>query len=240
MFFARIRDRIAGVIALAVLSVGMFACGAVMAFIISPQQAIEWRRLDNLPVTTAGSFDSSPEGTEMIVTGTLNGNTVFDNGFVIYEVDEWNVERDTDSEGDVTYDGTWRSVEQQYPQLTMLLDGSPVTILPVSNLRLFGALQENIVDGDGQYSDSHNGQTLRDGARRTRGVADGALVTVLGIKTSSGGISPDRLFVGDRTQMIEALQDQARGLFIGGIGAMICAPVFFILGVVGVVLGRKK
>ncbi len=239
MFFARIRERITGVITLAVLSVGMFACGAVMAFIISPQQAIEWRRLDNLPVTTAGSFESAPEGTEMIVTGTLNDNTVFDNGLVMYEVDEWTVDRDTDSEGDVTYDGTWHSVEAQYPQLNMDLDGSPVTILAVSNLRLFGALQESMVDGNGQYSDSYNGQNLRDGARRTRGVADGALVTVLGTRTSSGGISPDRLFVGDRTQMIEALQDQARGLFIGGIGAMICAPVFFVLGVVAVVLGRR-
>ena len=107
-------------------------------------------------------------------------------------------------------------------------------------MKFGGALSEVIVDGNGKYSDNYEGRTLRDGALRTRGITDGEILTVVGQKATTGGIAPDRLYAGDRVQLVDSIRSGAKMSFIGGIAMMICAPVALIGGILGALFGRRR
>lgn len=241
VFFGAIRERIQAVIGLAIGTVLMFVCGGVMAFVISPQQALEWRRIEKLPVLDANGVAAATVGEEIVVTGILAGNdTLTDEGYVAYELDKWEVDPPSDEDDD--YDGSWRSVEQVVPALILDTAGQTVRTTANNNASLMGVnLHESYQDGTGveQAKDS-DGQYWKEGALRWQGFKDGDLVTVVGQKASTGDVAPDRLFAGDKVQLVEHIRAGARAAFIGGIVCMVGAPFVFILGLVGIAFGRRR
>lgn len=238
MLLQSLRDRIGGAFAAIIGAVLFFACGAVLAFVISPQQAAEWRRIQNLPETTAASFEAADVNEEIAATGRLEGNaTVTDDSLVAYIREEWDV--DPPDDNDNTADGSWRTIETVSPPLTLSLPDGTIQIEQGSSLTMGGAQHETITRGTG-ISARYEGQDLPEGSTRVRGYKNGDLLTVVGHKSSAGSLVPDRLFGGDRVQLVENVRSGARVAFAIGVGLMICSPLMLIGGVLGALLGRRR
>ena len=80
---------------------------------------------------------------------------------------------------------------------------------------------------------------MPDGTRRYRGLCDGDLVTVLGRKSTNGGVLPEHFFGGDHLQFVESQRQAASGLlFMAGLCMMAFAPLLLIGGLL-FVLFRK-
>nr|MBN1228321.1 hypothetical protein [Anaerolineae bacterium] len=237
--FSRIRERISGTVAAVIGAICLLAFGAFLAFVISPQQAAEWRRVQNLPELSLSEVQAASSGTLIALTGTLEGNDrLLADGFVAYETKRWDVSPPSDNEDEP--DGSWTHVESQIPALTIAYDGGTIATVADNGASVAGNLHEVITDGQGSYSDTYNGRTLRDGALHTQGFFDGDLITVVGKKASSGGIVPDRLFGGDRVQLVDHIKSGARAAFIGGIAMMICSPIVLAGGILSSLFGRRK
>ncbi len=242
IFFGAIRERIQAVIGLAIGTVLMFVCGGVLAFVIAPQQALEWRRIEKLPVLSANGVANAAVGEEIVVTGILAGNDALtDDGFVAYTLKEWKVDPPSDQDDD--YEGSWGLVERVVPALILNVAGEQIHTLSNNSARLDGInLHESYQDGTGveKATDSSSGQYLAEGALQWQGFKDGDLVTVVGQKASTGDVTPDRLFAGDKVQLVEHIRTGARAAFIGGIACMIGSPFVFILGLLGIAFGRRR
>jgi hypothetical protein len=115
-----------------------------------------------------------------------------------------------------------------------------VTTLAASTPTFGGSLHESQELGQGPESAEHEGEQLPEGTVRTRGFQDGDLITVVGNKGSSGDLAPDRLFGGDRVQLVEDIRAGARAAFVAGIAMMICAPLVLVIGVLAGLLGRRR
>ena len=60
--FASIRERIGSAVGAVIGAVFMLGCGALLAFVLSPQQALEARRIDKMPLMDAGSVAEAAAG----------------------------------------------------------------------------------------------------------------------------------------------------------------------------------
>jgi hypothetical protein len=239
MLLRGIRDRIGSVFGAVIAAVLFLICGALLAFVISPQQALEWRRIENLPELDAAAFAATATGEEVAVTGILDGNEALtDDGLIAYQHERWDVKPPDDE--DDSPSGSWETIKKVVPALTIEIKGGTLTTTPVDSATLDGSLHETLVRGTGTQSASYQGQQLPEGSERTRGFKNGDLATVVGKKSSTGDLIPARIFGGDRVQMVESIRSGARTAFLIGIGMMICAPLVLVLGVVGGLLGRRR
>jgi hypothetical protein len=236
-----IRERVGAVIGIGVVSLIFLCIGVALTFFVSPQQAAEWRRVQRLPELDAAAFGALASGEELVITGRLEGNTpLTEDGLVAYVRDVWEVEPPDPDQDEDEPDGTWRREETAAPALAITVADGTVTTASNSSARFEGSLPETMAEGDGNLSATYNGQSLREGTIRTRGFHDGDLITVHGQKASTGDVIPERLFYGDRVQLVENIRSGARAAFAIGIGMMICAPIFFVGGVAAAVFGRRR
>ena len=215
-----------------------------MAFVISPQQALEWRRIENLPQLDAASLAATAAGEEVAITGRLaNNQALIEDGMVAYFREEWVVTiPDTDDDSDSEPSGSWTTIERVAPDLTIEISGSTIMTLAAESPRFDGILHQLLEPGTGVESADYEGQQLADGSTRTQGFKDGDLLTVIGDKasTSTGDLIPRRLYGGDRVSLVNDIRSGARALFFGGIAMMICAPIVLVIGVVSGLLGRRR
>lgn len=217
-------------------------CGALMTFVLGPQQALKANRVSKLPLMDVSYVTSAATDSEILITGTLNGSQASPNvpDFIAYTQDHWEITISENEQGTPQPpDGSWSYDETVIPALTLTLNGTPVNIQPSSYAALGGNLHERIVDGNGSLQAKDGDQLLREGALRYQGFFDGDQATVLGKKDSSGAIIPEDVYAGDRASYEKAQKQAAGFLFVGGIVAMICAPVVLILGVVSAALGKS-
>ncbi|RMD58266.1 hypothetical protein D6833_13080 [Candidatus Parcubacteria bacterium] len=241
--FASARRRLGAIFAAVAVSVVCLACGAVMAFILAPGQAIRAYRIARLPVMGAADVEAASAGDTILVTGILADNAPRLDGFdfVVYEEEVWRVttpDRD-DGEAADPY-GSWEAGETVAPALTLRVGDRPVRIHRAGNVRLGGALREEIVEGGGSDRAKYGERWLPDGSRRYRGVSDGDLLTVLGKKATTGGVIPEELFAGDRVAFEDSQRQAASGLLFGGILLMILSPVVLVGGLWGAIFGRRR
>jgi hypothetical protein len=235
-----LRNRIGGAIAAVFGAIMIFICGAAMAFWLSPQQALEWRRIQDLPVLDASGYYALEPGTQVAMTGVLEDNeTLTSDGLVAFERAEWDVKESTDSDGDKSYSGTWNTVETNFPALTFSSGGGIIKTLPATPTT-GGNLNETIVDGKGSLKASYNNRTLADGAVRTQGFKNGELVTFVGVKQADGSMTAERAFGGSKEDLVANIRAGAQVLFAAGIGMMICSPVVLIGGVLAALFGRGR
>ncbi len=234
-----IRNRINAVVGGVIAAICFLVMGAFLAFVISPQQAVEWRRIQGLPQLDAASYEAVSIGQEVALSGHLQNNSALTpDGLVAYQRDRWDVRPASSS--DDSPSGSWTVLEFQFPALSIAVDGGMLRTVAVNNVTIGGNLHETVQDGTGANTDTYQGRKLHDGAVRTRGFADGDLVTMVGQKASTGDAIPARLFGGDRVQLVDNIRKGAQALFLAGIGMMICAPIVLVLGVVGGILGRNR
>ncbi len=241
---ANLRNRVSGVVAGIVFGAFTMICGAILAFVISPQQAVEWRRINNLPEIGPDNYNSIGAGEAIAVTGRLEGNsTLTDDGLVAYVRERWDVDP-PDSDSTDEPDGSWTTVEQVFPDLRIVLQGGgsslPIATVPASSATIGGNLHETLEQGPGPETADYNNQPLPEGSIRTRGFRDGDLITVVGTKATTGDIAPDRLYGGDRTQLVAEIRSAARAAFAFGVGMMICGPILALVIGLGSLFGRNR
>lgn len=228
-----IRDRIGAVIGVAFLALMCFFSGAVLTFFISTQQAAEWRRIQNAPQLDAATFDALTTGDTAVVTGTLVDNPTILDDFVAYRVQEWDVEVDAEAG---TANGDWETVETNYPALTLEITGGRINTLQTNSLAVGGSLTEQITESDSTTS----AEGLPEGSTRVRGVRNGDLVTIVGEKASTGDLVPERVFAGDRVQLVDTIRTGARSAAVIGVVMMVLSPVILIGGGLVALLGRRR
>lgn len=245
MLLQNIRGRIGAAIAAGGIAVCFLGFGALLAFVLSPQQAMEWRRIEGLPELDAAAYAAATVGAEVALTGTLTDNpTLGSDGLVAYIREQWDVEpadKSDDSSSNDQPKGSWDTIETNVPVLTIAINGGNIKTITVSSANLGGNMRETAIkQGTGSEKASYNGQQLPEGSTRMRGFSNGDVVTVVGHKASTGGLTPARIFGGDRVQLIENIRSGARTMFAIGIGMMICSPIVLILGVLGALFGRRS
>ncbi len=222
---------------LAALGFSLFCClfGALMAFVLSPAQALEAFRVSQLPQMDAQDVQSAAPGETLLFTAALTGNVPPQEGvnMVAYTVQEWRVTVPSDSGrgGDAPQpSGHWQAVETVAPELTVELGGQAILLHRTTPVRLSGDLHEKMVKSDSALQAMDMDELLPDGTRRYRGLMDGDRVTVLGKKASDGGVIPNHLFAGDRVAFEESLREAAQGLFFAGLCTMVLSPLVLLGG----------
>jgi hypothetical protein len=240
-----IRSRLNRVVGAAIGAFFFITCGAVLAFVISPQQALQARRIERLPHMTAEDVAVATPGDDVLVTGRLEDNPVIARDqFVDYTREVWQVTVPTpgDQSGSQSNDasGKWETVERVVPDLVLNVNDRRIDILQAGSVRLSGPLHESLVRGYSSRKATYNGEMLAQGSERVRGFHNGDLTTVLGAKASTGGVIPEELFAGDRMAFSQYKKDAARGMFIFGLCMMGMAPVVLGGGVLSALLGRWR
>ncbi len=242
--FGGISRRIMGIVGVVIATVFIAICGAVMAFVLAPQQALEAGRIEGLPQLTAQTFAQTAAGRDVAITGTLQGNEkLTQDGLVAYTREQWEVTESSatsSSSSQRSTSGTWKRIETKAPALTIAMSDGTVHTLAAEQPDFGGALQVSTVKGTGSLSATDNGESLPDGSVRTSGLVDGMLVTVVGTKATTGDIAPDRLFAGDRVALVADIRATAQGLLTAGLIMLGCSPLFLIVGIVGVIFGHRR
>lgn len=240
-----IRGRVGAAIGAGFAAVCFLAFGALLAFVLSPQQAMEWRRIEGLPELDAAAYAATGIGEEVALTGTLTDNAAqVSEELVAYVREQWEIEpanRTDDSTSNDEPEGSWNTVETVVPALTIAINGGNIKTISVGSATLGGNMRETAIQqGRGSEKADYNGQQLPEGSTRMRGFANGDVVTIVGHKASTGDVTPERIFGGDRVQLIENIRSGARTMFAIGIGMMICAPIVLVAGVLGALFGRRS
>jgi hypothetical protein len=170
--------------------------------------------------------------------------TLESDGLVAYIREQWDVKpanKSDNIDSNDTPEGTWDTIETNVPALTIAINGGNIKTIAVSSANLGGNMHETAIkQGTGSEKASHNGQQLPEGSTRMRGFSNGDVVTMVGHKASTGDLTPNRIFGGDRVQLIENIRSGARTMFVIGIVMMICSPIMLIMGVVGALFGRRS
>lgn len=160
-------------------SVACCLCGALMAFVFAPGQAVQAYRISHLPLMDeAADVAAAGAGDAILITGILAGNApLLDHfTFVSYSVEEWSVAvPEDDAEGPREPHGSWKLVETVVPELRLELDGQSVLVHRTGGVRLSGALHEETVKSNSASQTRYEGELLPSGTRRYRGLIDGDL-----------------------------------------------------------------
>ena len=239
--FRNIRNRASSAIAAVIGAAFFFICGAILAFVVSPQQALEWRRIQNLPQLDAASFAAADSGDEVAITGRLENNqTLTEDGMVAYFREEWVVELPDSDDDDSEPSGSWTTIEEVVPVLMIEISGGTLMTLAADSPRFDGKLHLLLEPGSGVESADYESRQMAEGSMRTQGFKDGDLLTVIGDKASTGDLIPRRLYGGDRVSLVNDIRSGARAVFFGGIAMMICAPIVLVIGVLAGLFGRRR
>ncbi len=235
-FFRRRLNALIGGIIGAIL---LLACGALMLLVLAPQQSLLARRIEKMPDMDAAAVSAARSDEDILITGLLQDNPANAHGeFVAYILQRWDVTVSRDDDGNEEVDGSWSTVEQAQPNLNLSVQGQNVRILQAS-ATLSGPLHEKLVRSNSTLTASDGGTSLPDGSQKWRGLFNGDMVTVWG-KKAAEGVSPEEIFLGDRTAFAQDKHNTARAFFIGGLCAIGMAPVVLVGGIWGSIFGRRR
>jgi len=229
------------------VAIFLLACGALLAFVLAPQQALQARRVERLPVMAAEDVDAAAPGDDVLITGRLEDNPVIaEDGFVAYVREVWVVERPTPT-GQTSARrsepvGKWEVIERDVPDLTVNVDGRLVQIQRTNGVAMSGALHERLIYARTFYAEEawYQGVKLKEGSERLRGLYNGDRITVLGTRASTGGVVPEELFAGDRETLIQRKKSSVRSLLVFGFCLMGLAPVALVVGILTTLFGRRS
>ncbi|NDJ34989.1 MAG: hypothetical protein GYB64_10005 [Chloroflexi bacterium] len=227
----RIRERIGAVIGTSIFSLLCGITGVVLVVFVAAGQSRQARQIETAPVLDASSFAALAPGDFAVVSGTLTDNTPVTGEFVAFETQRWDVTYDSE---DDEYDGDWQTVNEQWPALIIAVDGGTVRTVTATSVNFDGSPRE--------VRDESTTGRMVDGVRedtvRTIGFYNGDLITVTGDVASTGDLIPDRVFAGDRVQLVDDIRQGARVARGIGIALLIGAPLLFVMGIIGAILGR--
>lgn len=241
LLFSSIRERIGAAVVAVIAAMFFCMCGVVFVFFLAPRQALEARRIGNISQMDGAGVVNAPAGTDILITGRLTDNPTLDGDLVAYRLETWQVRESSSDDPDINPSGSWNTSETNVPNLTLDVNGQALTLLADSNVSLSGSLHEEIRHSDSSLgAEDFDDNWIPDGSQRFRGLQNGDLTTVLGTKASTGGVIPDKLYVGDRVAFEESEKEAASGFLVAGICMLVLAPVTVIGGILGTVFGRRR
>lgn len=236
-----IRPRIKRIVAAVIVAIFFMACGALLAFVLSPKEALQARRIERLPDIAAEDVATADPGDDILVTGRLEDNTVIaEDSFVAYVRERWEVTPATPDDPNDESNGKWATVERIVPDLRVNVNGKAAKTLRASSVTMNGPLHERLIRAYSFRKARYEGEALAEGSERLRGFYNGDLVTVLGTKASTDGVIPDELFAGDRVAFVQHKKSAARSLFIFGLCLMGVAPIVLVGGILSGLFGRRR
>jgi len=236
-----VRGRINRVVASLIGAAFFLTCGALLAFVLFPRQALQARHVERLPDMAAEDVAFASPGDDILLTGRLEDNPILvEGGFVAFIRDGWELTAPTPGSQNDDYTGQWKTLERVVPDLVLNADGGRADILRASNVTMSGSLHERLIRAYSFRKAIYKGEKLGEGSERVRGFYNGDLATVLGTKASTGGVIPDELFAGDRVAFVQHKKSAARGLFIFGLCLMGIAPIVLVGGILSGVLGQRR
>jgi hypothetical protein len=199
-----------------VFGAAFVAGGLAMIYLLTPRAVGDVQTIEQAYVTDGAAYEALAPGQDVVVTGTLEGNaTVGPDNTVAYFVDQLKASH----RGDDTH-WTWVREAEEAPPITMRVGWGTVTLVNRAEgyARVEGDLYETVEQGGGsrRFTYIYKGKTLREGARRTTGLRNGDLVTVVGSKTAAGEIDVRWYFGGDQTALRESAAKSAQILHIVG------------------------
>ncbi len=234
------RERFNAVIGGIIGAVMLLSCGALMAFVLAPQQSLLAKRIEKMPDMDAAAVTAASEGADILVSGELQDNPIVAREqFVAYILERWDVTTSYDDDGDEEISGSWSTQERVSPNLALNVQGQTVRVIRADNVTLSGPLHEEMVRSESSLRASSGGEDLPDGTLKWRGLFNGDYVTVWG-KKAGEGVLPEELFAGDRDAFAQDKHAIARGLFLTGLCAMGLAPVALVGGILGGIFGRRR
>ncbi len=201
----------------------VLCCGLLSAFVLAPQRMYLSWRISRIPQMNAADVAAAAPGTDVLVTGFLEGNRPAEHDFVTYTLERWQVKTNADGE---SY-GKWVDAEGYFPDLRLLVDGEAVRIQGTAEVTLLGDVHVVMDEGGTGRRLPLDAIHMADGTLRYHGLRDGDRVTVLGRKAASGGIVPSRLYAGDRAAFEEFERAGAKGLFLAGLVVMALSPLVY-------------
>ncbi|MBC8507954.1 MAG: hypothetical protein ISR58_01290 [Anaerolineales bacterium] len=239
--FRSMRERFGNLFGAVIGSIALLGCGLLFALVFAPQQKLEARRIERLPIMDAETVTSATDGEEILITGRVEGDALPEvREFIAYALEVWNVTPADADDPDDEPNGSWEDVKTILPELKLNMGDEKVPLLSAENVTFGGALHEEIVRSSGNLSAESEGEWLADGTQRYKGLYFGDLTTVLGVKASIGGVIPDELFAGDRVTFIESQHEAAKGLLIAGVSMVVCSPVVLVGGILSAIFGRRR
>ncbi len=242
--FRSMRERFGRLFGAVIGSVALLGCGLLFALVLAPQQKLEARRIERLPIMDASTVMDAAPGEDILISGYLTGNPVVtaEDDFVAYIMEEWRVtvpEYDPDQPNQEP-DGDWELVERVIPDLMVDVNDQIVQSLKVDDASINGAVHESIFESSGYNTADYLGSSLSEGSLRVRGLYNGDLVTVWGKRASVEGVVPNELYAGDRVSFEESQHAAAKGLLIAGISMMVCSPIVLVGGILAAIFGRRR
>lgn len=223
---AGFQERKPAIIFLGVIVLLALIGGAVIAFIIAPRQERDRQRIEGHPDLDASSYPDTAVGEFVVITGHLRDNgTMTRHELVAYRVDEW----DVISDGDDGYQGSWHMVEANVPPLSLAVKGGLISTAAVATVAMGGRVHEFVEPAESGWQALYAGDSLTDGSLRTQGFRNRDLVTVVGRKTATGELRPDRLYAGEREDLVRELRLDVRVLRIVGVAIMVIGALLLAL-----------
>lgn len=211
------RNQGCGLIVMAFMSLTFLALGVGLGLFAGGAVAREARTIAALPRLDMAGFRQTPVGDLVAVTGSLvdNADLASGEGFVIYQEQEWDVDYDEDD----GWEGDWRTVRTVAPQCTMGFADGRLLLYRNPDVDIDGAPHENTIHipvGGREV------EGILEGTVRRIGFRDDDQITAVGAKTDGEGVTPDRLFGGDRVALVDHLKGEATGFrVVGGIFVVI-------------------
>jgi hypothetical protein len=198
---ARACSNVFGFILSLFFSAALVAAGLAMIYLLTPRTVADVQTIEQAYVTDGAAYEALAPGQDVVVTGTPEGNAaVGPDNMVAYFVDRLEAKRMSDET-----DWIWVREAEEIPPITMRVGWGTVTLVSMAEgyARVGGDLYETVEQGGGsrRFTYVYKGQSLREGARRTTGLRNGDLVTVVGKKTATGEIEGRWYFGGDQTAL---------------------------------------
>ncbi len=230
----------------------VFACAGGLVFGLAGSYADDAQEIKDLAEFSAGSVND-----KVYATGTITDSDTISNDSTLgditqyelvgYQVDRWDVTRGTSSGSgssirNTSYNGTWQDVSSAFNQF--VLDNGELTVAPNDSISIDGDVHEYLLPGSGGngYSDTYDGQSVKDGTLRLQGFKNGDLITVMGIRRDGQVLNAEKLYGGNRDEWVADLENQAEtsrnvGYILGVCGLCFLIPAIVLAG--ASVFGRR-
>jgi hypothetical protein len=195
--------------------------GAALTFWVAPRVGEESQEISHLPELDLAAYRATAPGTRVAVTGVLQDNEEFSGGYVAVARTIWMLSPEDDTEG------VWRDMGTYVPHLTVAIEGGTITTDRGVGVLLTGAMHEETILPD-SGTPSEDGEPV-EGTIQARGLRNGDLVTIIGVKTDTGELLPDEVYGGSREEMIVERRQPSQVWLVIGPALMVFAVIIGVL-----------
>ncbi|GAB4469856.1 MAG: hypothetical protein Kow00124_05440 [Anaerolineae bacterium] len=211
------------------LVVFVFGLGAVVMFFVAPLTAQTANLIDEMPRPDAAELETLPPGTQVVISGVLEGNTTFDGDMVAFRrmvLMPAASPRQEEVEEAGGQPMAWIDGGVFLPPLTVAVADGLITLVPGEDILMSGTLIEAVLQPDGTPAE---GETLPLGTRHYQGLRNGDAITAVGVRTTAGQVAVTRIYGGTLQQMMAEYRRPQRTWQVIGAALMVIGVISGVL-----------